>query len=357
MADSRHLDILKNGVIVWNKWRRTYSDTPDLSFADLSYLDLSRVNFKCVNLNGTKFERTCLVGANLSGAHLARAFLVEAQLRKANLRGAHLSGADFAAADLSDANLYNSGLDAVEFIGANLMNSNLCECDLTLSRFRFTVLSGTKFGGATLDGTLFADLNLSDAEGLDQCWHLGPSIIDTLTLQRSKSISTKFLRGVGLPDIVIENIASNRAWKSDYASCFISHSTKDKKFVQMLYIDLQANGIRCWYAPHDMRTGGKNLDEIARAVNDHDSLIVILSVNSIASEWVEDEVTFAFEREREKQTTVLFPIRIDDSIFGSNEPWASKVRQRHIGDFRRWRKRDAYLSELERLMRDLRKKG
>jgi len=36
---------------------------------------------------------------------------------------------------------------------------------------------------------------------------------------------------------------------------------------------------------------------------------------------------------------VLFPVRIDELVLTTPEPWARKLRdQRHIGDFRQWEK-------------------
>jgi hypothetical protein len=50
---------------------------------------------------------------------------------------------------------------------------------------------------------------------------------------------------------------------------------------------------------------------------------------------------------------VLFPIRLDDAVMATNEAWATKLRQRLIGDFRRWKEHDAYKQSLERVVRDL----
>jgi hypothetical protein len=36
-------------------------------------------------------------------------------------------------------------------------------------------------------------------------------------------------------------------------SCFISYSTKDQEFAERLHADLQNKGVRCWFAPHDLR--------------------------------------------------------------------------------------------------------
>jgi hypothetical protein len=51
---------------------------------------------------------------------------------------------------------------------------------------------------------------------------------------------------------------------------------------------------------------------------------------------------------------VLFPVRLDDAVMTTSEPWAVKLRdQRNNGDFRRWRNADMYRSSVERLLRDL----
>jgi hypothetical protein len=66
---------------------------------------------------------------------------------------------------------------------------------------------------------------------------------------------------------------------------------------------------------------------------------LILSTASIASEWVEDEVNKAFAEERSRKEIVLFPIRIDNQVMSTDEPWATKLRdQRNIGNFQQWKK-------------------
>jgi hypothetical protein len=70
---------------------------------------------------------------------------------------------------------------------------------------------------------------------------------------------------------------------------------------------------------------------------------------------VEDEVTKAFEEERQRGGAVLFPVRVDDAVFETKEAWAAKLRaNRHIGDFRAWKDHDAYQKALEGVLRDLR---
>src|SRR5205823_9039126 len=42
---------------------------------------------------------------------------------------------------------------------------------------------------------------------------------------------------------------------------------------------------------------------------------LVLSASSMVSDWVEQEVERALERERREKKDVLFPLRIDDSVF------------------------------------------
>ena len=84
--------------------------------------------------------------------------------------------------------------------------------------------------------------------------------------------------------------------------------------------------------------------------------MLILSAQSVASDWVETEVEAALERERKEKRNVLFPIAIDEEGFRSDEPWAADIRRkRHIGDFRKWKSHDDYTTAFERLVRDLKK--
>jgi hypothetical protein len=115
---------------------------------------------------------------------------------------------------------------------------------------------------------------------------------------------------------------------------------------------------RLRFAPHDLPIGAKTLDAIDEAIRLRDKLLVILSKASIDSDWVEDEVNKAYAEERERKQTVLFPIRIDDAVMTTPEPWARKLRdQRNIGDFLQWEKPLEYQKSLKRLLRHLKAPG
>jgi hypothetical protein len=240
-----------------------------------------------------------------------------------------------------------------DLTGADLTGANLTSANLTAANLTSANLNGAKLADALFRETVFGDSDLTSVTGLETCNHYGPSVIDHRTLQKSRSLPMLFLRGVGLPERLIEYLPTLLNQAIQYFSCFISYSSKDQEFADRIHADLQNKGVRCWFAPHDMPIGGKILDEIDTSVRLRDKLVLILSEHSINSEWVEIEVTTAFEEERKHKKIVLFPIRLDDAVIDTKEPWAGQLRQRNIGDFRNWKDHDAYTRTFDRVLRDL----
>jgi len=156
---------------------------------------------------------------------------------------------------------------------------------------------------------------------------------------------------------MVESEKNDLKQPSKHCSCFISHSSKDEAFVQKLYQDLSSKKIVCWYAPHDLKIGDKIRTKIDDVIMQYDKLLLVLSESSIASQWVEQEVETALEKERKKKLTVLFPIRLDDKVMKAKNGWAKLIRNtRNIGDFSNWSQEKAYQESLNRLLRDLEKK-
>jgi hypothetical protein len=260
----------------------------------------------------------------------------------------------FGDAILRGANLERAILVGTHFGGADLSGANLSGAELTGAHFSNSTLDKARFSNAELAETLFSAVDLSSLVGLETCVHNGPSILDYRTLQMTGPLPLVFLRGVGLPDSFIDYLPSLLNQPVQMYSCFISYSSKDREFTERLHADLQSKGVRCWFAPHDLPIGAKTLDALDQAIRLRDKLLLILSKNALASNWVEDEVNKAFAEERDRRQLVLFPIRIDNSVMQAPEPWARKLRdQRNIGDFRKWKDNNTYQASLNRLIRDL----
>ncbi len=193
-------------------------------------------------------------------------------------------------------------------------------------------------------------------KGLETVEHLAPSTIGTDTLLRSQgNIPEIFLRKAGLSDTFISYTRSLVQSPITYYTCFISYSSQDQAFVDHLYADLQAKDVRCWYAREDVKIGDEFRTHIDEAIGVYDKLIVILSQHSVESSWVEYEVKKALKKEQEQGKSVLFPIKLDETIMETPEAWAATIRKkRHIGDFTKWKEHDTYQAALQRLLRDLR---
>lgn len=350
MANAEHLSKLEEGVTTWNEWREAHpSIVPDLSGADLSGTKLAQANLYRAELIAAD-----LGGANLSGASLSAANLSGADLIAANVSGANLSGANLAGADLDGADIHDADLTNADLFAANLTGTNLTDTGLDFVNFSYCTFLETKLHGATLQDTIFQNVDLSKVVGLDSCDHWGPSALDHRTLQRSGPLPDVFLRGCGLPDVLIDFLPSLFGRPSQHYSCFISYSSQDDEFAIRLHSDLQDNGVRCWFAPEDMRIGDRMRTRIDEVIRVHDKLLLVLSETSVASAWVEKEVETAFEKERERNETVLSPIRLDGAVMDSKTGWAADIkRTRHIGDFTNWKTHDEYIKSFDRLLRDL----
>jgi hypothetical protein len=163
-----------------------------------------------------------------------------------------------------------------------------------------------------------------------------------------------FLQGAGVPESLITYMKSLVVEPIDYYSCFISYSTRDQKFGDLLHSQLQGKGVRVWLATKDLKIGDKFRAKIDEAIRLYDKLLLVLSQDSVKSPWVEAEVEAAFEKEIKQKRTVLFPIRLDDAVMNTQEAWAAEIRRtRHIGDFRKWKDHDGCQKALHRLLRDL----
>ncbi|MBI1877858.1 MAG: toll/interleukin-1 receptor domain-containing protein [Chloroflexi bacterium] len=315
----------------------------DLSGVDLSGVDLNEVNLSALYRSGANIGEdeligVCFSGANLSGADLSGADLSEADLSGAHLSGAfliwtHLSGADLSEADLiwarlRGANLHGANLRGANLRGAHLREAYLIRADLHKANLREADLSGAHFSGANLSGatvgwTIFGDVDLSGAKGLETVQHEGPSTIGIDTLFRSKGqIPEVFLRGVGVPEVLITYLPSMLSQPIQYYSCFISYLAKDTPFATRLYADLQQKGVRCWFAPEDLKIGAKIRPAIDETIRLHDKLLLVLSEHSVRSQWVEQEVETALARERKQDETVLFPIRLDNTVMELEGGWS-----------------------------------
>jgi hypothetical protein len=243
---------------------------------------------------------------------------------------------------------------------ADLGGANLGQADLRWADFR-----GAKLHSTVCMDTVFADVDLSEARGLDSVTHRGPSTAGIDSVFRCEGeIPEAFLRGCGVPEALIGYLPHvfDAMQPIQFYSCFICHSSKDKAFSDRLHSRMLQAKLRVWYAPEDARGGRKNLDQIDEAIRVCDKLMIVLTSASMKNDWVRHEIGRAVEREQRENRQVLFPIGVASrraikgwSAFDSDsgKDVAKVVREYHIPDFSNWKDHDSFEEALARLLNDL----
>jgi uncharacterized protein YjbI with pentapeptide repeats len=164
MANKEQLDLLKQGVEVWNQWRQENPDIrPDLEEADLRGAVLSGANLSNAYLSQANLGGTHLNEADLSRAQLAMAYLSGANLKNVDLSRAGLALAYLVGANLSGANLSYANLTEANLSGADFSRTNLFNARLKFANLHGTNLSSANLKEANLNGATFIRTNFSKA--------------------------------------------------------------------------------------------------------------------------------------------------------------------------------------------------
>ncbi|HEY9401756.1 MAG TPA: toll/interleukin-1 receptor domain-containing protein [Pyrinomonadaceae bacterium] len=392
MANPEHLKILEQGVKVWNNWRKEHREilVPQLVGADLNGVDLNGAYLRAACLDSAYLNDVVLKDADLNGASLRDARLRDADLRDADLRDADLRRADFKGADLRradlngaylrdaylrcadlngaylrDAYLIRADFSDADLRGVDLRRANLSDTDLRFAGLNRSIVNGADFTSSRMGNTTLAEIDLSEAKGLETVRHYFPSTVGIDTLYKSAGkIPEAFLRGCGVPDDFITFIPSHFGIQQaiNFYSCFISYSHKDEDFAHRLYSRMRDAKLRVWYAPEEMKGGEKLHEQIFNAIHVHDKLLLVLSEHSLKSEWVMTEIRRARKAEREENRRKLFPIKLVD--FDAIQKWecfdadsgkdlAVEIREYFIPDFYNWKDHDSFEKAFDRLLRDL----
>jgi hypothetical protein len=319
-ADLR--EILRTGLLAWNDWRLR---NPEVR------VDLSDFDFRNIQASKTFPDPSPEWTHAIATRGLDLAYTV-------------LTNANFSKMDLTEVDFRRADLGAADFSYTRLWRVNFDGADLRLANFAGASFAAVDWGGCDLRG----------AVGLDFATHTLPSTIDVRAIRRA-DLPSAFLMGCGLPVELRDYLPSllDNASIARY-SCFVSYSSVDDAFVERLHKDLQSAGIRCWFAPVEMRAGDRIRSRLDEAISLSEKLLVVLSRSSVDSQYVEEEVEAALEKERQKQQTVLLPLRIDRAIFDRPTGWTSYIRRtRHISDFSFWKDWSAYREAFEKLVRDI----
>jgi uncharacterized protein YjbI with pentapeptide repeats len=174
MSNPEHIKFFREGVNVWNQWRKDNPNiTPDLSgerfsFEDLRGRDFRRADLTTAILNGAILRGGYERGADLRDANLTSANLTRADLSSQNLSGVNLTNADLRGARLTQANFTEANITRADFSnadlwGANLTGQTLTEGNIVWARLTNAILINTNLSRLDFSGRDLSGVDLSKA--------------------------------------------------------------------------------------------------------------------------------------------------------------------------------------------------
>lgn len=113
------------------------------------------------------------------------------------------------------------------------------------------------------------------------------------------------------------------------ARIFVSHSSKDKEFVRRLAVDLHELGYEPWLDEWEIKVGECIVTKVEHGIEQANYVVVILSPNSVISNWVEREWKAKYWDEIERDEILVLPVLIEDCEI------PSLIKTKKYADFRK----------------------
>ncbi|MGH1336607.1 MAG: toll/interleukin-1 receptor domain-containing protein [Aureispira sp.] len=208
------------------------------------------------------------------------------------------------------------------------------EQEETENRSYFNLLIPYPYNGTTAkknDALKEAILKMPLVTSLREFQKLGDSITDSLRKSSAVNGIANYKEEYFLPllkwakelrvlevkqpeDLVKQRVKdkTERQNNSGDVVVFLSHSSKDKKFIRRLAADLESHGIGVWLDEQQIHVGDSINDKISQGLADSDYLLLALSEHSVSSEWVKKELNSMMIQEIQAKKVKILPIKIED---------------------------------------------
>ena len=164
MANSEHVEILKDGAVAWNQWReRNSSIAPDLS--DIKFLgdiyvsdyiydlphyigyDFSRCNLNRSSMRNCTFTLCNFSNCRIHYSDLVDSYCDECDFSHASLRVSKIGSAEFIACNFTCADLSYCSAEETNFAGSKLVATNLSNMSLVKTDFTNTLIDEARVYG------------------------------------------------------------------------------------------------------------------------------------------------------------------------------------------------------------------
>jgi internalin A len=115
-----------------------------------------------------------------------------------------------------------------------------------------------------------------------------------LRLERDNRSAFPVQAGNDIIDVDVKELLDGvRPSKTQVIKVFISYSHQDKAFAKKLASELEGQGMKVWWDFDSLKGGQDWQKEIERGIKQCDFLLVALTSDAVASEWVGNEITDA----------------------------------------------------------------
>ncbi len=127
---------------------------------------------------------------------------------------------------------------------------------------------------------------------------------------------------------MVDKLIHEQRW-----TVFLSHSSKDKPFVDWLYEKLCSSELLAWYDKFEILVGDSIIARIEEGLNGSELLIVVISQASVKSTWVNAELQPKILQQIQKQRIDVLPIVLgkakpeEVSIFLADKRWIQFPRK------------------------------
>ena len=95
-------------------------------------------------------------------------------------------------------------------------------------------------------------------------------------------------------------------------SLFLCHASVDKPFVEKLANDLKGAGVNVWFDQWNIRVGESITWKIDEGIRENEYLSIVMSPESVNSEWVKTELGAAWNKQMATRKIVVLPVLYRD---------------------------------------------
>ena len=102
---------------------------------------------------------------------------------------------------------------------------------------------------------------------------------------------------------------------------FISHAYTDDPFARKVAAGLEKVGLEVWDATREILPGDNWADKVARALEESEAMVVLLTPDALRSNWVSWEIQYALGEQRYRNRLISVIVGDPEELPEEDIPW------------------------------------